>query len=113
MDGMIVEANSTNHNGWSYIVRVMKIGRIIRCNTRHIDTDIGGAVPLGADKESDWIHKTNIAEVSFVEHNMILNPYAAGTQVQMSHSDRWVENTPAQQNQGTDAGMDMLHSSQD
>ena len=34
--GMIVKGNSADHNGESYKVRVMKIGKLITCNTRHI-----------------------------------------------------------------------------
>ena len=30
--GVIVEVNSTDHNGWSYIVRVTKLGMLITWN---------------------------------------------------------------------------------
>ena len=36
MHRVIEEANSTDHNGWSYIIRVMKTGRLIMCHTMHI-----------------------------------------------------------------------------
>ena len=33
---VVEEANSTDHHGWSYIIRVTKIERLIICHTRHI-----------------------------------------------------------------------------
>ena len=33
---MIVEGHSADHNGWSYIVRITKTGRLITFNTRFI-----------------------------------------------------------------------------
>ena len=33
---VIEEANNSDHNGRSYIVRVIKMGRLIMWNTRHI-----------------------------------------------------------------------------
>ena len=34
--GLIVESNSADHNGQSYKLQVMKTGRIIKYNIRHI-----------------------------------------------------------------------------
>ena len=34
--GIIEEANNTDHNGWSYIIRVIKTGRLITCDMRDI-----------------------------------------------------------------------------
>ena len=36
MHGMIIEGNSEDHQGWSYQVLVMKMGRVIIWNTKHI-----------------------------------------------------------------------------
>ena len=35
MEGLIAVANSADHNGWAYIIRVTEIGRLIIHNTRH------------------------------------------------------------------------------
>ena len=36
MHRLVEEANSTHHNGQSYIIRVTKIGKLITCNMRYI-----------------------------------------------------------------------------
>ena len=38
MCSAVEEMNDTNHQGWSYIIRVTKTGRQIMCNIGHIDS---------------------------------------------------------------------------
>ena len=50
MHEVITEASSTDLNGWSYIIKVTKMGRLITHNMTHLkDTDNGGAVPQRTD----------------------------------------------------------------
>ena len=48
-----------------------------------------------------------------VEHNRLFNPYAAGTQVNTYHNDKWEDKTPALQIKATDARTDVLDGRQD
>ena len=91
--GVIVEVNSTDHNGWSYIVRVMKMGRIITYNTRHICKTLLSVKQYLWEQIKKWTGhlKVIFTEARSDKHNMIFSPYAAGTQVKLCNSDRQVK----------------------
>ena len=55
-------------------------------------------------------------DVSSVEHERVIHPYAAGTQMKILPNDSWEEsthNTPIQQSQGTDPRTNMYYGKPD
>ena len=85
---MIVEGNSTDPNGISYEVRVTMTDRLIT----H-DTSSDRTVPLRAGCESTGCREDIFTDTISIKHNMVFNPYTAGTQVDTYCSDKQEDKT--------------------
>ena len=79
MHGMIMEGNSTDHHGWSYIVRVTEMGRLMLCYTRHIrKTQLMREQYLKEQiMKGIGCLKGTFTDTSSVEHNRVFIPYTA------------------------------------
>ena len=109
--GVIKEANKSDHRGRSYFIRVMKMGKLIMQNIRHIQHPINcRVVPLGTDgkKGSRWLEEIFMRTLP-VEHDRMVRLHATDSWAHMTHSnvsysDRVKESkhvTPIQQDQKT------------
>ena len=85
---VIEEANNSDHNGKSYIVRVMKTGRLIMWNTKHMQQpNTNRAVPPG----TGWLEDIFMKTVP-VEHGRMFQSYRVASWTYITHNDRWGEN---------------------
>ena len=53
MESVTEEANSSDHNGWSYIIRVTWMGKLITYKAHIQDLNHNGVALLGADEKRE------------------------------------------------------------
>ena len=82
MDGVIVKSNNTDHNGQSYKVSVMKIRRLITCNTKHMWRTTIKTKQYFREQIGDL--EDILTNINLIRQERTFNPYMACTQVNMN-----------------------------
>ena len=87
MHEVIEEANSSYHRGRFYIIRVMKMGRLITWNMKHkCSTPVTRQqYPCEQIKEGTGQLEDFFAQAVLVEHDKIPWSYTADTRAQWDH----------------------------
>ena len=88
--GIMEEMNDTDQPRWSYIIRVMKTGRLIMCNTRHIcrtPTTIEQYLWEQIKKGTGLLEEI-FTEARLLKHNWVSHSYTIYTQMHTLQDDR-------------------------